>query len=299
MMTRRLADATLPIAGRMSERRRLPRANALRSIIPLAAAIWLLPGAQALAAHPSVALSTPGESSAGVPITVSYTSAHLPRGTSLVLQHPGGPARLWRTTARLRIPRGSATLAPQPLGNYALRIAAISAHHKVIASRSAQLSVFGTVPLSALATPASSPATVGFERGTRVTATQAFPYTLSESESYGDTLSVAAARNDCRSVHLAVLVADRFQSGEQPNSYPPGYAGVVSVVRQSAAPVTITVGPTEILSLDTSLQFGQSWAIDFAPPVIPESFVQARSPEAYLEGSASCLSARGLGFNVG
>jgi len=215
--------------------------------------------------HSNLKLAVPSQSTAGQPIPFSIASAGVLPGDALLIQRQQGTAHSWRTVAV--VGRYVGKLPALPMGRYNVRVIELTRRsHRVYGENDARLRVFGTVPLGALL------AGDGATPGTLALPGRTFTY-------IGNTVGsmvIPAAGNDCRSVHFDVA-----PSPENTES-----SGVLTVTQETADPQATTIARGTIGALNASLVVGQSWGTN------AESVL-------YLNGSASCLSAKSLAPNGG
>jgi hypothetical protein len=232
----------------------------------------------ALAAQkPSVGLALAREVDASTPIAYEFTSNHVRSTEKLVLQREVGSAHVYRTVRTLpHVHSGSGSAPGLPLGEYRFRIAVLDkprkGHRKVLASRRARVSVFGTVSLAHLLDNPSG--------GTYTSPTRTFPWVL-RAHAFsvtGDTaLTVSATRNHCRAIHFDFIPEN--------NDYNQGDSSTLTVVQQSADPVSATAHTDELGALDVGLRPGESWSLK-ASLATGHS-----STDIDVNGSAVCSSA--------
>jgi hypothetical protein len=168
------------------------------------------------------------------------------------LQTQIGTGRVWEHLMRLSGSRGTGTLPPHSLGKYPVRIAVATGHNHILASRNATLDVFGEVPLGTL---------LGTEAQTYTTSNFSFSYVgRAHADKYdreGTAWTVSAAHNHCRSIQL------QFPVGDATGTTNKTLMGVVSLVQESAPPVSVSVVsvPPTVYSLEAALVPGQSWSV--------------------------------------
>jgi hypothetical protein len=228
------------------------------------------------APKPAVGLTLPHAVSEGAPISFSWKGRHLGRNHRLVIQRPVGTAHTWKTMMKLSGNSGSGELPGVALGKYRYRLADL-AGHRVVAKQTAGVAVFGQVSFSTL---------FGGENHVYVTPTSSFPYVrLFQVRSWeGSTepteLAFTVEHNHCSSVHIA------FVLGEGPYNVPSA-VGVLTLVQESADPVSASAPYNTIGSLDAGLVPGQTWAVNISTKE------QSRSEgfmSTYINGYAICDS---------
>jgi hypothetical protein len=253
---------------------RLHRLTGAASAILVADALIVVTPTPAMAAvKPSVTLALPARADAGAPIPYSFTAAKVRSRDKLVIQRQTGTAKVYRNvTVLVHAPSGSGSLPALALGNYRYRIAVLRKVHrktKLVASRSAKVAVFGEIALSRL---------LNGPDGTYTTPSRTFPYVerVVATRVTGDTvLTVDAGDNHCRSIHFD-FVPERYSSSD------PNDPITLTVVQQSADPISASARPDEFGALDVPLEPGESWSLQTS--VTREE----QSVEVDLNGSASC-----------
>jgi hypothetical protein len=224
-------------------------AHAIFAAVIVASALILAATAEA---RPLVTLTLPTQVDAGRSAVFQWSASRVPSHARVELQAQIGTGRVWKRLIRLPGSRGKDTLPPHALGRYPLRIAVVSGHNHLLASRNARLDVFGEVPLETL---------LGNGAQTYSTANFSFTYVgRAQADTYnqeGTAWTISAARNHCRSVKL------QFPVGDANGTTTETLAGVVSLVQQSAVPVSVSVSsvPPAVYSLETALVPGQSWSV--------------------------------------
>src|SRR5579863_6756690 len=166
--------------------------------------------------------------------------------------------------------------SPQQIGqNYAFRVAVLDGSTLLATSAVSDVNVFGRVPFSTLTAPS-----YWVNPGTYNGPTFTFPF---EFQSGGGTtsapktvLSVATADNDCTIVHVDYVVGPLPGVSGDPNA-----TETVSVIQQSANPVSSTTPVAQQSSVDATVIPGQSWAVNAASAV---------GWNVYLNGYAICDS---------
>jgi hypothetical protein len=191
------------------------------------------------AAPTRVSWSLPGEVNEAAGIPISLHSSGVSAG-QLVVQRQVGTAHAWQTVMRLRGKHGSAELPGLPLGEYRLRIAALSGKRRVLAQRVASIGVFGQVPLGEL-----------FKHGvignyTLPAAT--FPYVYTVDESF------TVEHNHCDAMHFEFVPTGDHLT-----------AGTATVLQQTRGPVSATAPVNAVGTLDVALVPGQSWTLRAEP----------------------------------
>lgn len=203
-------------------------------------------------ARPLVALTLPAQASAGMPVAFQWSASRVPSHARVELQTQVGTGRAWKHLMHLSGSRGRGTLPAHPLGRYPIRVAVVAGRNHVLASHTATLDVFGEVPLGTL---------LGTEAGTYTTSNFSFSYVgRAHADKYGreDTAwTISAAHNHCRSIRL------QFPVGDAAGTTTETLLGVVSLVQESASPVSVSVAsvPPTVYNLEAALVPGQSWSI--------------------------------------
>jgi hypothetical protein len=218
-------------------------------IVAFAASISL--GASPALGRPRVSLKVPVNQDAGKPVPISYTASGLRASDRLVLQRAQGTRHVWKTVVKLpRVGRSSAKLPSLVLGKYQVRIAALDIRKKLLASQQRRLRVFGKVPFSSLfGIGQGVPFQGSLSRsGTETTLTGTFSYVFQMGQTAGPSMAVDKDRNECRFVHFDI-VPDRAD-------------GTVSLIQESADPVTATIPGQTLGVLEAPLAVGQSWAVN-------------------------------------
>jgi hypothetical protein len=219
------------------------------SLVAVVASIGV--GVSPALARPRVSLKLPVNQDAGKPIPISYTAAGLRTTDRLVVQRALGTGHVWKTVVKLpRVGGSSAKLPSLALGRYQVRIAALDVRKKLLASQQRRLRVFGKVPFSSLFGIGQG---VPFQAslshsGTKTTPTGTFSYVFQMGQSAGPSMAVDKDRNECRFIHFDV-VPDRAD-------------GTVSLVQESADPVTVAIAGQTVGVLEAPLAVGQSWAVN-------------------------------------
>ena len=224
--------------------------------------------------RPSLRLTLPSSADAGKPVGFSWQARDVPRGARLALQRQVGTAQTWKTVRSLSGRGGTGQAPALSLGVYRMRIVALAKRNKALAQQRRRLRVFGTVPLSTLAGVSTS---ISKGPGTFVSPSHTFAWFVRgrAEEPPRNTLTVGAAANACRSIHLDFTPeATSLLNGVVPVT--------LTVVRQADDPVSSAASPDVIGALDATLTPGQSWALNG----------QATQPTFYyVNGAASCYSA--------
>lgn len=248
-------------------------AGAASAILAADALILAAPTAAAAATKPAVTLALPARADAGAPIPYSFTSRRVRSRDKLVIQRQMGTAKVFHNvTVLVHGPSGSGSLPALALGDYRYRIAVLRKVHrktKLVASGGAKVAVFGEVALSRL---------LNGEDGTYTTPSRTFPYidqVVATHVTGSTVLTVGASANHCRSVHFD-FVPERYSSND------PNDPITLTVVQQSADPISASARPDEFGALDVPLEPGESWSLNTS--VTTES----QDVRVDLNGSASC-----------
>jgi hypothetical protein len=88
-------------------------------------------------------------------------------------------------------------------------------------------------------------------------------------------------RNPCRSVHV-----DFIPGTDDGSEMVANQSGTATIVQQSMNPVSATVLPQTVGSLDARLVPGQSWSLN----VTQDTFEGSRILTWYVNGTVSCYS---------
>lgn len=123
------------------------------------------PSAARLAhAGPTLTLSVASDQeNAGVAFIGSFSSAHLPGGSTLYMQKQVGTARVWQDESRLRGPAGSLSIAGAAMGVHAFRLVAIHRRRLVAVSATKDLYSYGPVTMTTICRAINVPCTSGTE----------------------------------------------------------------------------------------------------------------------------------------
>jgi len=241
---------------------------ARKALVTAAATLAVLASAASAQAAANLALTLPADVDAGAPIAGSFTASGLPKGGGkLVLQRQMGTKNVWTTVAALSGASGPVNTAGVPMGVQKFRVAYLRGHRKPVASRPSVVRSYGTVPLGDFADN---------ESGVLTQPTSTFSY-IGSYGSYGDpNVWVTIKDNTCRSVHLDFAVKHLTSSQA---------AAVVSVLQESADPVSASALNGTNGALDAALVPGQSWSVTVSATNNNRIYTQA-----YFDGSASCYA---------
>jgi hypothetical protein len=240
-----------------------------------------------------VSITLPASASAGATTAFSFATRHIPPSAQLVVQRQEGTAHVWKEVLRLTARAGAGRLPALQLGIYPLRIAAFAKHARLLASTTANLDVFGSVPLGTVVRgypgEYSGPYGNGGHAGSYPTATSTFDYVLGLPE-YRDfptpwiPTEVSATRNHCRALHVDFLPGNN--DGAEAGAPPAGFVGTLSVAQatldlQSASAPYETPG-----HLDATLVPGTTWGFRLSDNETNGNVGVA----FFLNGSADCDS---------
>lgn len=182
----------------------------------------------------------------GAPIGFTWSTSHL-GDARLVIQHPVGTSRTWKTMTTLKTRSGSGELPGVPLGKYRYRLAALKGK-RVLAQQVVGASVFGEVPFSVLLGNANIQVAT--------TPSYSFPYVDYWEGAYNGERVFSAQRNNCIFVHVAfLLTVGEGYSGKLT-------AGTITLVQETRQPTAITAPFNTIGSLDAQVTPGQTWAVN-------------------------------------
>ncbi len=256
-----------------------------RGLLLLTAAVVSASAVPALAAsRPRVSLSVSSSAEAGAPISAQWTATHVPRGSRVLVERPVGTARVWKPLlSPLGGSHGSLTIpAYRSFGVYPLRIAVIR-DRKVLAQRERQVRIFAQIPFSTLL---EAPLT-----GLDATQTATFAYVLPQALPFdgpqgeaSETDIISDEHSRCDAIHVEfageALVPDR---GE-----PDGGRVTVTIVQETAEPVSSTAPTDRVGSVEAHVALGQSWAVNLSVSEPPNA--QLPSLSVYFNGEAHCYS---------
>lgn len=236
-------------------------------VVP-ATLLALAASAPAASARTTLKLTLPAQADAGARIPFTYSAKSLPRRGKLVVQRQQGTSKAWRAIKTVKRKRtGSATLPAMDWGSTAYRLAVVRGSRVTAKSGRRTMGVFKTVTLGNL---------TGFSEETLATPSRAFSYSYADL-SYDDgpdtVISVAPGRNTCRSIHLDWAAGPAQGFGD-----PDGLLSL-TILRQSADPVTSQAPLLTVTGMDAPLTPGQSWIVEFGHP---------STAVIYLNGTASC-----------
>lgn len=228
-------------------------------------------------ARTTVSLNIPATTDAATATHFTYATHGVPAPDRVVLQRQEGTARTWRTVVGLHRSRAaSGTLPALPLGRYRVRIAIVTPRRRVLAERQKTLQVFGDVPFSKLFATSDR----GLGSGVYATAGSTFPFVMGFYDGAVNFTAFTVASNPCRSVHLTFVTAPPGQGEDLSRQQ-----GTVTLVQQSADPITTTSTGGDVGALDATVRPSQTWAVNLAQvPGGGSDFLFTW----YLNGSASC-----------
>ena len=264
-----------------------------RGLLLLGATVAFAVGTPTLAAaraRPHVSLSIPSSVEAGAPISAQWTAMHVPRDASMIIEKPVGTGKVWKPLAPALRGRSGTLMLPAyaSFGVYQLRIAVIKSR-KVLAQQERRVRVFAEIPFSNLLENTS----LG---GLHATPTAAFPYTLPLQVSVGsrnegsrtDLISDEHSNCDLIRVDFSSDPLPVSEFGGEPGQTPQDGRVTVTVVQESAEPISSTPVPTDrVGSLEAHVALGQSWAVNATV-----SNVRTDALELYFNGQAHCYSSR-------
>jgi hypothetical protein len=153
------------------------------------------------------------------------------------------------------------------MGQHRLRAAVLTGRRVLAASPTRIVRAYADVQLAQALRTQTSVFTAPTFTFTYVDATSA--YSLTET-------AFTIARNYCRSVHLTL-------AGHTPGGNP----AAVSLVQESADPVTVAVDPGAQATLDATVKPGQSWSVTVTRADATQS---SNSALVYTNGTASCYA---------
>lgn len=247
--------------------------GATSAILVADALIFVTPTPAMAAVKPAVTLTLPARADGGSPIPYSFTAARVRRHDKLVIQRQTGTAKVYRNvTVLVHSASGSGSLPALALGSYQYRIAVLRKVHrktKLVAGRTAKVSVFGDIPLAKL---------LNGDDGTYTTPTRTFPYVdqvFASSVTGSTVLTVAAHTNRCRSIHFD-FVPERYSRND------PDDPITITVVQQSADPISASARPDDFGALDAPLVPGESWSLKTSVAAADQG------ERVDLNGSANC-----------
>jgi hypothetical protein len=232
--------------------RRLVRA-ALAVLSSTALAVTAAPAAAAPKPKPKLTFTIAAHVETAARIPFSYTGKSLPAGAHLVVQRQVGTGAAWKTIAKLHGAKGKATLAPLPVGKRLLRLVLLDEHNKGLTSAKRLVVVFGHVPLGSMIQYEQAPQT-----GSVLVGAYTFPY-VATTQGPGPERTLWSDASTCRSMHF-----DLASSHDNPSQT--SEAWQVSLTQESKDPVTATIAPDQIGSLDAVIVLGQPWSLTVAAP---------------------------------
>jgi hypothetical protein len=216
---------------------------------------------------PTVHLALAASADAGKPIVARYTGVGV---SSLQVQRQEGTANAWNTIQMLNAASGVATLPGVALGTYRVRLIGLDGVGNVAAEDDHTLRVFGEVPFAKLFNTG--------DNGVYTLPNGTFPYVFHQYGA-GDINLVTVSRNPCRHVHLEFVPGSTF------NNDLSGQSGSMTIVQQSADPVSATAEGNTVGTVDASVKPGQTWAVNFRESAASETLF-----DWYANGTASCDS---------
>jgi hypothetical protein len=251
-----------------------------------AVSICVLPASAMAKQETKVTLKLPASATAGAATPFAYTTNAVPKGAKVVVQRPEGTGHIWRTIADLQIGPHRASVPALPIGVYTLRLAVLAKRkvtHKnktsvetVVTAQAVQrLAVFGEVSLSTLLSKVAEP-------GDFTTPTSVFPFIFSTYDGRVNYTALQISNNPCRAINLQWVIG-----GPQPDEIDPSQSGAVTLVQESADPVSASSAMGAIAALPvTTLVPGQPWSIRVGQEGPSGGFLFTW----YFNGSANCDS---------
>jgi hypothetical protein len=257
-----------------------------RRLTSIAAAVALaLTGAAAVgptasaAAKPSANLTfTPNKVTASKPITLKYTSAHLPAGSTLYLQWQVGTAHVWKRYAVLKGVSGTASEKGQPLGKYEFRIYVSTKTKAVTASVGRFLYSYGNVALSEICREFNGSTCQG---GTIQVGDNVY--------SYADEYGVQNEYPDYDSFNHTTCASAHLTYAGYPPDVNGNYVTYEKVVQAKSNAVDSSAQPNTIGTLNVKFD-GGPWILDVSTNV---TNLEDSIP-IYLNGTFECYTSTGL-----
>jgi hypothetical protein len=241
--------------------------------------------ASARPAKPQLHLTLPlagGDAGLSTPYTWSARDA---RSGTLVLQRQVGTASVWRTITRLHGSSGRGRIRRLPLGSYQLRIADIGPgpRHKLLAQQRRLLRVYGRVPLGDFLVSGVFAAPAGGGVFSMPTGTFSWIATTEPRNAPRTLFSVQP--NRCRRVHIDFVTESRRSDANTLS-----ISGVVTILQETADPVSASVPQLTVGDVDAALVPGKSWSMNAA--VSGDDY----NITLYFNGYVSCYDATPAAF---
>ncbi len=245
------------------------------------AAILLALPATAFGQRVAVRLQLPSSGNAGAVTPFTYSATGVPRHASVTLERPEGTRHVWQTIASLRAGSHTGSVPALPIGSYSLRVAVLTTKRvrvrrklkvetTVAAQATSTIGIFGQVPLTTLLGESSA-------RGVYTTPTATFPYAFDSYDGQVNYTDLEVKKNPCRSVTLTWVEGASYDDSQQ--------SGTVTLVQESADPVSATAAGNAVGTLSATLVPGQSWSVNVAQSQgDPTDFLFTW----YFNGTASC-----------
>jgi hypothetical protein len=228
--------------------------SCLRLLLALSFAILAVSAPADAAVRPKLNLTLPpAGGDAGVPTPFSWNIQHKRPGI-VVVQRQVGTLGSWRTIATLRGTSGTGTIPALPLGSYSLRIANLGPRikhthrYREWGRQLRELRIFGRVELGTLLHDESS--------GVFSTPTNTFVWIdrTSPKPTPGEIFGFPI--NYCRSVHI-----DFVTDNENDIKNRPATTGTVTILQETADPVSMTAAEDTIAGVDANLVPGKGWSM--------------------------------------
>jgi hypothetical protein len=255
------------------------------------AGVLLALPASAFGQHAAVRLQLPSSGNAGVATPFQYSATGVPRHASVTLQRPEGTRHVWQTIASLKAGTHTGSLPALSVGTYSVRVAVLTTKRvhvqqkvkvekAVVAQSSAVIGIFGQVPLTTLLGESST-------RGVYTTPTATFPYAFDSYDGRVNYTDLEVNKNPCRSVTLTWVEGAEYDDSQQ--------SGTVTLVQESADPVSATAAGNAVGTLSASLVPGQAWSVNVAQSQgDPTSYLFTW----YFNGTADCDATKLSDYNI-
>ncbi len=247
----------------------------LRLLAALSLAVLAICAPANAAQRPKLNLMLPpAGGDTGVPTPFSWSVQHKRPGI-VVVQRQVGTLGNWRTIATLRGSSGTGTIPALPLGSYSLRIANLgprikhTRRYRQWGRQLRELRIFGRVELGTLMHDESS--------GVLSTPTNTFVWIdwTSPKPTPGEVFGFPI--NYCRSVHI-----DFVTNNENDARNRPATTGTVTILQETADPVSVTAAEGVIAGVDADLVPGKGWSMTVSEAGDEYSVM------LYYNGWASC-----------
>jgi hypothetical protein len=219
---------------------------------------------------------------AGTSPSFRFTVRAIPPGGRAYLEQVEGTASVWRTVAAIRSGTGVVTGPKLPEGKYLFRVAIVSGHQTLAASRTQVAFSYGTVLMSTITGSGTNVVQIG---------SQLFSYEASDNPgtligSYNTLVSEKSTT--CRSISVQIGALNLYDGS--------GGEASVSVVQENTNPQATSTYPGTVGSLQATLT-GGPWTLEDTTTVEgtpnPSSDHEPESIAIYVSGMLSCYTPTG------